>query len=157
VSPIDKLRYSLRVLDEISISALAGQTVAEARAALDELQAQLFARTEALEHFKGLLQDVSYAVHGANTGEPEKLADAIREKLAAQPKALEWREPSTAPWSVDDATPALLVRCTEGDTYLARCDPRGRWFDDYGEELEGVVGWLPLDALPPAPKGGSDD
>ncbi len=60
---------------------------------------------------------------------------------------LQWRDPKTAPWSVDDSTPVLLVLIEGGDVHMARCDPNGRWFDDYGEEFPGIVGWLPLDAL----------
>ena len=50
--------------------------------------------------------------------------------------------PEDAPWAIDDCNPPLLVRTKDVDTYLARCDPNGCWFDDYGEELSGVVGWL---------------
>ncbi len=60
---------------------------------------------------------------------------------------LQWRDPKTAPWSVDDSTPVLLVLIEGGDVRMARCDPNGRWFDDYGEEFPGIVGWLPRDAL----------
>jgi hypothetical protein len=168
VSAIDKLREALDAShdaliwhtcpsggdDELDAKALTALT--EARAALDELAEQQEDREVSLRWHKDRVATLEEQARQSLEVKKEavKRIRDLEAQLSAQPKPLEWREPSTAPRSIDDATPTLLVRRVGGDLYMARCEPGGRWFDDYGAEIFHVVGHLLPSDLPT--KGGSD-
>jgi hypothetical protein len=92
-------------------------------------------------------RELASGLSETSLAQAERIQD-LESQLSAQPKALEWREPSTAPRSLDDATPALLVWNEDDDLHMARCDPHGCWFDEYGEELFRVGGYLLPSDLP---------
>ncbi len=75
--------------------------------------------------------------------------DELESQLSAQPK-LEWREPSTATRFAE----VLVVTIRGG---FGRGRRRTNDWQVNGDAMNPgwIAGWMPLDALPPAPKGGS--
>jgi hypothetical protein len=116
----------------------------------DELRAELGAEgVEAAERITSLAKLAA-----------EKCARvrSLEAQLSAQPKALEWRDPETAPRSLDDATPVLIVWNEDDDPHTGRCGPDGTWLDEEGDELFGVRGYLfPSDLPPRLPMKGETD
>jgi hypothetical protein len=85
----------------------------------------------------------------------EETADALAEveQLWCRTSG-RWNESAAAPFGED-------IWCAINDGTVRRMwrDPDGNFCERDGYMLAlppAVLGWLPLDALPPAPKGGSD-
>jgi hypothetical protein len=191
MTSLDKMREALDALDGVRLGGpgTIRHCLTEARAALDELAAQLSARTAeesgvapddlpkesdsppierpSIESLRLIARALRLADEVPTLQNVPKArrdyqallmyVNGLESQLSAQPKALEWREPSTAPLEQ-----RLLFLVRERGACLGERRALS-WVEDWAEginqgawEHAAILGWLPLDALPPAPKGGSD-
>ena len=122
---------------------------------IDKLREALDGLIDVLDEYEGqwgndYLAEKWDLVRGAATAKQEARAvlDELQAQLSAQPK-LEWREPSTAPLD----TNVLVILSAFGSITDGERTEKGWRINDSLCPGSHVLGWLPLDALPPTPKG----